>query len=738
MSARRLKPGRRRRDADATAVAAGGSWGYPAAVVGLCLLHFALAVTSVRHKSATYDELAHLTRGYSYFLTGDYRLGPPHPPLAHYWAALPGLGHTVKFPPLLMPEPSRIDWRQSDMWEVGRQFFYYKNTGNAAVIDALLWRGRAMIALWSVGLGLLTFWWARRLFGRGPGLLALALYAFSPTMLAHARLVTTDLAAAAFFMCSLTTIWWSLHHVRGLSVAASAASLAALFLAKLSAVLIIPAGLVMLGLRLVRGGALPVSFGRRRREIRTRIGQVGCFSFMFVVWVAVVYASIWGAYGFRYAAMVDADPKREHLYTNSPVPPGKSLWEHVLRSKTPKPGEPLERGEISDDFRSAIYWLRDHRVFPEAYIYSAAYARQTARGRNAFLDGELRLRGFASFFPKAFLYKTPLPLLVLLVVGAAASVLRRRFAGPSAEPHEVRAAEAGWSWAAGEPARTGWASLLYASAPLWVFFAIYWYSSLRATLNIGHRHILPTYPMLFVLAGAAGLLWRSRRRAVRAAPVGLAALFAAASLSIFPNYLTYFNWLAGGPANGYRHLVDSSLDWGQDLPDLGAYLAERRGGGLDQPVWISYFGSAGTPGMEHFGIEATPVPTGWPRDARGDQRLQPGLYAISATNLQQVYASISEDGAQFMLNPWTPKLEEIYRERLPVFEACMAAPDDADARRPWTSPAMQRDLREFAALRFARLCAYLRSRTPDHVVNHTIMIYELDAPELDAALSGPV
>ena len=78
---------------------------------GLLVVHFVLAATSVRHKCAAYDELAHLTRGYSYTITGDYRLGPPHPPLAHYWAALPGRGTHVVFPKL-----DQDAWRTSDVW----------------------------------------------------------------------------------------------------------------------------------------------------------------------------------------------------------------------------------------------------------------------------------------------------------------------------------------------------------------------------------------------------------------------------------------------------------------------------------------------------------------------------------------------------------------------------------------------------------------------------------------------
>jgi len=680
------------------------------AITALCLIHFLLAVTSVRQKSNTYDEIAHLTRGYSYFLTGDFRLGPPHPPLAHYWAALPGLGMNVKFPPQLVAEEYLGDWRQSDMWAIGRQFFYYAKIGNAEIIDALLFRGRAMIALGSVALGLVTYFWSRRLFGFSGGLLALTLYAFSPTMLAHGRLVTTDLAAALFFIASLAAVWWLLHHLRPLSVLVGALTLACLFLSKMSAVIIIPVGLLLMALRLIRGDPLPLSWRGKQREIRGRLAQLGCFLAVLVLWVATAYTAIWAAYGFRYSAMVNPDPEKEHLYTNLAIPPGKSLWEHVLRDSPEAP--------ISDSFKRAIHWLRDHQVFPEAYLYSAAYSRQTARGRQSFLDGRTDILGFRSFFPKAFLYKTPLPLMGLLVVAATTPFLRRahaRAGAAPAPPAPAPPAPAPPAWA-----RSVW-EFLYDTAPLTVFFAIYWYLSLRSQLNIGHRHILPTYPVLFIFCGAGALLWESCHRILRALPVALLALFIGASLLVYPHYLAYFNLIAGGPSQGYRHLVDSSLDWGQDLPGLRDYLARRRAEGFAGSAFVSYFGSGGDRALAHFKVRAEPLATSWPEGDGGDLRLRPGLYALSATNLQQVYSG---------LHDWTAEREAEYQKLRPQFDAAVTA--GATSAAP-PAPAARAALSRFVKLRFARLCAYLRAREPDDMVNYSILIYHLDQAELDQA-----
>ena len=97
--------------------------------------------------------------------------------------------------------------------------------------------------------------------------------------------------------------------------------------------------------------------------------------------------------------------------------------------------------------------------------------------------------------------------------------------------------------------------------------------AMTSPLNLGERHLLPTYPALFILAGGAAGWLRSQHRWFGAAAVAaLLVALGAESIAIRPHYLAYFNVLAGGPESGYRHLVDSSLDWGQDLPGLKRWL----------------------------------------------------------------------------------------------------------------------------------------------------------------------
>ncbi len=649
------------------------------AVAGLCLVHYVLAVTSVLNKSNTYDEIAHLTRGYSYFLTGDYRLEPPHPPLAHVWAAIPELGKHVKFPQSWMQHES---WYTSDVWQIGRAFFYYAKSGNAAIIDSLLWRGRAMIALFSVGLALLVYYASSRLFGRIGGLISLTLYAFSPTMLAHGRLVTTDCVAALFFGASLLTIWWMLHRITIGSVVASALSLAGLFLAKMSAVLIIPAGVVMLVVRLVSRRPLNARLGKFQREYASVGKQVGCFSVVLVIWVLMVWTSIWAAYGFRYESMHHAEAGRDRYFCPNKIPEGQDVWQWQLRNL--------------DHLKSTVTFLREHRMFPEAYIYSAVMSAQTARGRLAFLNGSIDLLGHRWFFPWAFLIKTPLPLFAMLLGILLLPFVRNRL---NAQDGESRMG------VVREDSISGWKSWAYQTTPLWSFFIVYWFASMRTHLNIGHRHILPIYPILFVACGALSIYVRSGVRWVRlAAPVAIA-MFVGASLWTFPNYLTYFNSIVGGPRQGYKHLVDSSLDWGQDLPAVKTFIEQREKSNHTTPVYLSYFGSGGTRAIEHFGIDALQLPQAIAPKSEAVEPYGPGTYLISATNLQQVYQTHRGKS----LHDWNAELERLYQSEVST------ANDSGSVGEP------------FRSLAFARLCSYLRTREPDGWINNSILVYEVPA-----------
>jgi hypothetical protein len=147
-------------------------------VLGVILLAFFLqALPALPQLSATNDEAVHLAAGYTYWKTRDFRMNPEHPPLAKLIAAFPLLAINPQF------DTNHADWQDADQYPFGFNFLYRNDADRL-----LLWARTAMASLAAVGL-IITFLWARDLFGTPAALFAAGLYAFSPNLLAHGVLV---------------------------------------------------------------------------------------------------------------------------------------------------------------------------------------------------------------------------------------------------------------------------------------------------------------------------------------------------------------------------------------------------------------------------------------------------------------------------------------------------------------------------------------------------------------------
>src|ERR1700722_10328694 len=113
----------------------------PLMLAGVLIASAGLTLTALSDKSLTFDEIAHLTAGYSYWTNRDYRLQPESGNLPQRWEALPLLTGEFSFPSV-----EQTAWSYSNVWEMGRQFFF--ETGND--VNAMLFRGRGMVVLLTV------------------------------------------------------------------------------------------------------------------------------------------------------------------------------------------------------------------------------------------------------------------------------------------------------------------------------------------------------------------------------------------------------------------------------------------------------------------------------------------------------------------------------------------------------------------------------------------------------------
>jgi hypothetical protein len=235
--------------------------------------------------------------------------------------------------------------------------------------------------------------------------------------------------------------------------------------------------------------------------------------------------------------------------------------------------------------------------------------------------------------------------------------------------------------------------------------------------------------VLFIAAGWLGKWLDWRRPVAVVLIVGALLWHAGESLAARPNYLAYFNQVIGGPANGWRHLVDSSLDWGQDLPGLKRWLDAN---GRKDQVYLSYFGT-GDPAYE--GITATMMPS--LPDVRPPgtwHQLSPGIYAISVTMLQHVYSTIR--------GTWTVELESEFQKLRAIEPTLLAYQDDPDRRSVLLRDAAAGNWvaawKRYEQLRFARLCHFLRVRDADATIGHSIRVYRLNSDDLVGAVGGSI
>jgi hypothetical protein len=198
-------------------------------------------------------------------------------------------------------------------------------------------------------------------------------------------------------------------------------------------------------------------------------------------------------------------------------------------------------------------------IFPNAGEALVQQIKHNLRGHGTYLQGEWHRRAHWAYFPLALTMKSPVPALVLL-----AAVLVAR-------PRDLNTP-------------LGWVAL--------VLLAF----SLNCRVQIGIRFMFTLMAAAYVaMAIAVARGWRDQavgtagwRVLPRWFVTALVATTAAATVSVWPHGISFFNRMWGGPERGYLHLHDSNYDWGQGLPELKK-LHSDNGGTESITVW--YYGT---------------------------------------------------------------------------------------------------------------------------------------------------
>ena len=624
----------------------------------LLLIVFAgLALDFGRKKSATWDEPGHLAAGYSYWAYGDYGTITYNLFLAQKFLALPLVWLRPALPPKTAATPAR------DPGVLGQSLLFAEGVDHRTLLGA----SRAMVTLAGVFLGVTVLLGSAALFGRTGGIVSLAAFATCPPLITHSALATTDLVATLLLLLATLAWWRLLHRVGPLRLLLAGLSLGALLLTKYSSIAFFGVAAVLLVGRIWRGPPLLVALrGGNARILATRAEITRALVFAAGGVGVVAWIAVWAFFGFQRN-------------------PGAFPYDWTSLT----PGTLTYRG---------IMLLRTTGLFPDPFLFDLGGLRSIHAPRPSFLAGHYALGGQPLFFPIAFLVKTPLATLALIGVGGVGVACFRRRIFPA-------------------PDACAPLALAYRVWPLLALIGVYGALSVRSNVNIGLRHLLPVYPAALMLAGGSALFLDGRRRRLAAAGLLLSGGgLTLASLEAHPDELAWANTFAGGPARSYAWLIDSSSDWGEELPALNTWLSDpaRPAWAKAVPVFLAYFGV--TP-PRAYGLEVEQIDGVFPAPAFNPARFRPGRYIISPT--------IRQGGSPSVFGPWSRAHEADYLSML----AQATAPDGASRLNP------SQHLRLHQLFR-ARLCSRLRLRPADARIGAGFFVYRLDRAELDLALRG--
>ena len=554
-------------------------------LAGLLVCQFWIGVMTARTLSVTHDEYWHLPVGILNLKTGRFDHEPLNPPLTRIISATA----TALAEPTCYQGPVEVS---PDLSYYGLHFL--RLTGERHQ-RCFVW-GRAANLLFATLTGILLAVWSWQWWGRTAAGLTVLLWCTEPTVLAHSALVTPD----AGLTCLVCAFWYSLWNyfqrptLRRGAVCGILLGLAQL--TKFTAAVLVPLVCVVWLIWCLR---------RDRQPGPSRRGP----------WGKAVY-DFWAGFPMRRGkregvALAEPGAMSEQgdlAARQEPRPPGSSplcLWGQfglmllislcVLNLGYLGEGLFSTLNQVQPRSATVLGWMRRVPVlarvplpFPKSYLIGLDAQKQILEAQHpVYLDRAWSTGGFRSYFCWALWYKLP-HVWQILCLGALVRCVAARVS-------------------AADRVRLGFIGI-----PAAVLFVI---ASLSG-MQLGIRYILPVFPFLCLLAGSCfatadqSVPSRWRRRLVLAV-----VLIAPLSLRHHPEHLAYFNELAGGPEAGGEHLLDSNLDWGQDLLELRSYIHKH----ADRRWKIAYFGSL-PPG--ELGLQYD-LPS---RSAEGPV---PGSYAVS-------------------------------------------------------------------------------------------------------------
>ena len=555
-------------------------------LAALLFSHFALLAFGSWQQSPTLNEPGHLLAGLRHWKHLDYTLYRVNPPLIRLTASAPvaimgyeedwsGYNEYVGARPV-------FDMAESFVTVNGRQSLFYFRIARLTLIPF------SLLGAW------VCFAWARDLFGRVSGLVACSLWCFSPMVLGHAAMIAPDAHATSLGLAACYTFWRWLKKPTWRQAILTGVVLGLAELSKTTMILFYPLWpLLWLAYRWPQRKT--ISFVRWRSE-------AGMLFLRMAIGVYVLNLGYLGEGSFM--------PLKEFRFVSQTLA-GKSVFS-------------FEGGN-----RFAESWLGEIPMpFPANYVVGIDIQQRDFENfsRPSYLRGEYQEKGWWYYYGYAILVKAPLGTLGLALVSLLAFGFR---IGP----------------------RIAKGDALILLAPAVVIFVV---ASSKFGFSHHSRYILPCIPFVFIcLSGLATniqvfatTIWAicsrprlissiGRRRgaysAIGAVSLCLLGWTIASSLAVYPHSISYFNELAGGPKNGPTHLINSNVDWGQDLLFLENWIAQRNSASAS-PVHLAFYNFYNPFDLEFDHIEPWPFRDG---EMNEEAMVPDGVYAISVNLLYE-------------------------------------------------------------------------------------------------------
>lgn len=523
-------------------------------VLLILIVFFSLMVGSILKESPTNDELAHSFSGYSYVRELKLKYNLEHPPLIKDLSGASILLFThPKFPTDLYNSIDSNYWGWA--WGLGGIFFYQLNPHPGV----MLFFARLPMMLLGVFFGVMIYHFVKKYYGKTAGLFAVALFCFSPNVIAHSRYVTTDIGIALFFFLAIFTFIAYLEKPIKKNFVFFTASLMGALLTKFSFITLVPVlGLIFL--------LKPIYEGKRGFKVLW-----GSY-FETGKWVALsIVLSIIGTALFYELHTLRMTRAEVRSVITSYLPNNTFGIQHILLS--------------------VANYIKGLPLFVTGFLY---VTKHSVDGHTAFLMGKLYDKGLWYYFPTVFVLKTQLELFALLAIWIGILIARRK-------------------------------KLMFVEAGALIGIVVYLIFSMSSSINIGVRYILPIYPLIFFLvAGVIPMIKEFEPKVSKILqPIVwiLLIFYVVEALFVYPYFTQYSNQLIWRKQDSYKYFVDSNLDWGQGLKELGSYVSAKN----IKSITVDYLPNG------------TPVNYYVPNAVEWDPKITPnpqGYFAVSATGYQ--------------------------------------------------------------------------------------------------------